>query len=605
MIPRRALAVLLLLAPLGALAACAPTTLVCVVPGAIVGGQARIPLAIAQAGSQEPLSREVAVSKGEVFLADAAGRALPGVTVQTSPAGGFQLNRVPPGQATMVAVRARSASGAPVTLKGLARVGSQGATADVNVATTIATTALLEGQREAIGDFDQASYDKLVAKVYQRLDGITSLDLNDADAVTALFKGWLAGDAEMKALYDRLRAEVTSPKTSLAEQIKALGQAQGTPTDGQLPARSGAGTPAPGGTTAPSAAPSAEASPSPAATPTPSPSPTVLAGDVTTIAGQGAGFADGVGIQARFNTPGGLAFDPAAATPTLYVADTVNNRIRRLDLSDPAQPVVTTIAGSGTAGARDGAGAEAEFNRPIGLAFGSDGALLVVDSLGRSLRRVDVRSTDHPVSTVLSPADKAPLTLPLGVTVDPMSGAIYVTDIGDHTVRRIATGGGGAIVSTLAGGDPANAAGFLEPAGLATDPNGFLWIADSGKGLIRSVAADGTVATFAGRYVASTPGGPGTFGYAEGQGTDAVFARPTGITRHPAGYLVVADAGNNRVRAIDAVGRASLIAGDGAAGNLDGRASAASFDNPSWVAVSPDGTVYVADTGNHRIRRIS
>lgn len=604
MISPRTFACLLLLAPLGVLAACTPTTLVCVVPSAIVGGQARIPLAIAQAGSKEPFSREVAVAKGEVFLADAAGRALPGITVQTSASGGYLLNRVPPGQATMVAVRARAASGASVTLKGLARVGSQGATADVNVATTIATTALLEGQREVIGDFDQASYDKLVAKVYQRLDSLTALDLNDDAAMIAQFKRWMAEDAEMTALYDRLRAEVTSPRVSLADQIKALGQAQGLPTGGQLPPRPAATSPSPAPATQATAAPGATTSPSPDATPSATATPAVLAGDVTTIAGQDAGFTDGVGIAARFNAPGGLAFDPAAATPVLYVADTVNNRIRRIDLADPEIPVVTTIAGTGTAGARDGAGAQASFNRPIGLAFATDGELLVVDSLGPSVRRVNVHADDHPVSTILGPSARTPLVLPIGVTVDPTSGAVYVTDLGDHTLRRMIAGADAPIVSTLAGGSRADDTGFIEPAGVAKDPDGFLWVADSGKGLIRTVAPDGTVATFAGRYTAITPGDAAPFGYAEGSGAEAVFARPLGLARHPDGSLLVADSGNHRIRALWQ-GRSQLVAGSGNAGNADGRASAASFDTPSWVAVSPDGTVYVSDTGNHRIRRIS
>jgi sugar lactone lactonase YvrE len=607
MTPRLVLSLAIALAAAGSLVACAnPLDPTCLATGTIVGGQARLPVALAQAGAQAPYSREVAVAGGDVFLADAAGRALPGLTVRTSDTGAYQVPRIPAGHSFMVAVRAKTASGAPVVLKTLARTGTQGAAAEVNVATTIATTALLEGQREAIGDFDQASYDKLVAQVYRKLEGVTALDLNDEAAVIALFKGWAAQDAELRALYDRLRAEVTNPRIPLAEQIDAIAKAQGAPTGGGLPTRpplAGASPQAGGATSAPSpsASPDATTAPgpgaetpapsaSPSASGTPSASPSVLAGDVTTIAGQEAGFADGVGIQARFNGPGGLAFDPAAATPVLYVADTVNNRIRRVDLADPDHAVVTTVAGTGASGSRDGDGDQAHFDRPSGLAFAPDGTLLVADGAGKALRRVEVRQAPYRVTTVVGGAD-GPFVAPAGLAVDPVSGAIYVTDRGDGAVRRVVTNATPPIVSALVAPAGPDAS---QPAGVVVDPNGYLWVADMSADLIRTVAADGTVATFAGRGS----------GYAEGQGTDAVFRRPTGIARHPDGYLVVADAGNHRIRSLDADGRTALLAGGGAAGRSDGRVTAASFDTPSWVAIAPDGTIYVADTGNHRIRRI-
>ena len=236
----------------------------------------------------------------------------------------------------------------------------------------------------------------------------------------------------------------------------------------------------------------------------------------------------------------------------------------------------------------------ATFNHPVGLAFGADGKLLVADSLGGKIRRVDVQPGYRVETVAALNADGQP-SLPTGITVDPVSGAAYVTDALAKSVFRIANGQSQATRF---------ATGLLAPAGVVADPNRFLWVTDAGQGLVDSVGADGAVSPFVGLYDDPAGGGPSVAGYAEGRGTQARFNRPMGLARHASGFLVVADAGNHRVRSVDPSGQTALLAG-GVPGRLDGRLETAQFQSPSWVAIAPDGSVYVSDTGNHRIRRIS
>lgn len=634
---RRSLLPALLVALACALAACTVGSPPCTpssgrpAPGGIVGGQARIPVALAQANSQEPFSREQAVTKGEVLLVDAAGRALPGRTLEVGATGGFQINRVPAGQSLVVALRTKTATGATIELKGLAQTNDQGDTTDVNAATTIAVAALLEGHRQALGAFDQDKYDQLVAKIYLLLPTVTRLNLADDAAVIALFKTWASADADLKALYDALRAQITKPTMTLAEQVQALAAAQGLPTSASMPARPGAAPagsfgsgaggggqplpssqPATDGTAAtPSSVPTAAPTPVPTGAGTPPipavtafPSVPPLTGAVTTIAGSNAGFRDGDGQTAQFREPAGLAFDPLAATPTLYVADAGNNRVRRIILSDPARPTVQTVAGTGASGISDGPGGDAELATPTGLAFDLDGTLLVTCAQGASVRRIDVRRADAAVSTVWAPEGSGKFAAPAGITVDPVSRAVYMADAGDNLVRRMQGSDPSIAPSRFSAFGGGSAPTMLTPTGVVTDPAGFLWVADTGKALIRRVTADGTVSTAAGRVESGGDNGASAQAYNEGRGEAARFFLPMGLARHPRGFLLVVDSGNNRVRQLDSDGATSLLAGSGAPGTADGSGAEASFNRPGWVAVAPDGSAYVTDVANHRVRRI-
>ncbi|HEX8603419.1 MAG TPA: NHL repeat-containing protein, partial [Pseudoduganella sp.] len=187
---------------------------------------------------------------------------------------------------------------------------------------------------------------------------------------------------------------------------------------------------------------------------------------------------------------------------------------------------------------------------------------------------------------------------PFGVAVAPR-GTVYVADGGDNNrIRTIAPDG---TLATLAGGREGFADGkgvqamFDTPSALALDHLGNLYVADTGNHAVRRIAPDGTVSTLAGK---------GQAGFADGKGNAARFNGPVGIAVDDAGVVYVADTYNDRIRRIAADGTVTTVAGGGRPGAQDGPAVAARFDTPSGIAVAADGTLFVADTGNHAVRRI-
>jgi sugar lactone lactonase YvrE/murein DD-endopeptidase MepM/ murein hydrolase activator NlpD len=187
---------------------------------------------------------------------------------------------------------------------------------------------------------------------------------------------------------------------------------------------------------------------------------------------------------------------------------------------------------------------------------------------------------------------------PFGVAVD-QTGAVYVTDAGDsNSIRRVDPAGW---VGTVTGGiegftDGESAeARFHTPSGLAIDAEGRLYVADTGNHAIRAVSPHGQVTTFA---------GDGTPGHEDGEGRAARFNGPVGVAVHPDGSVLVADTYNDRIRRISPGGFVTTIAGGSEPGYVDGSAADARFDTPCGIAVAPDGTVLVADTGNSAIRAI-
>jgi sugar lactone lactonase YvrE len=196
------------------------------------------------------------------------------------------------------------------------------------------------------------------------------------------------------------------------------------------------------------------------------------------------------------------------------------------------------------------------------------------------------------------PAAAARFSDPFGVAVDPR-GTVYVADGGENNrIRRIAPDG---TVSTFAGGaeglrDGRGAqAAFHTPSAVALDHLGNLYVADTGNHAIRRIGPDGTVTTVAGN------GEPGD---ADGKGAAARFNGPVGVAVDDAGVVYVADTYNDRIRRIAADGTVTTIAGGTRPGDADGVGPAAAFDTPSGITVAPDGTLFVADTGNHAVRRI-
>ena len=319
---------------------------------------------------------------------------------------------------------------------------------------------------------------------------------------------------------------------------------------------------------------------------------------VTTLAGSGKeGFADGAGAEASFFHPSGVAFD---GSENLYVGDFSTQRIRKITPGG----IVSTLAGSGKQGTADGVGTEASFKGPLGLVVDADGNIYVADTDNHLIRKI----TPAGVVTTLAGSGKpafadgdgvaASFHRPHGVSLDKNKN-VLVADTNNNRIRKITPSG---VVSTLAGsGTAGNADGqgteaqFKNPNGLAVDDLGNIYVADCGNNRIRKITPSGVVSTLA---------GSGTAGNADGQGTEAQFKDPNGLAVDGLGNIYVADCGNNRIRKITPSGFVTTLAGSGNKGADDGYGTAASFMDPWSVAVDSFGVVYVADQHNHKIRKI-
>lgn len=264
--------------------------------------------------------------------------------------------------------------------------------------------------------------------------------------------------------------------------------------------------------------------------------------NVTTFAGNTAGFADGAGTSARFCNLVGITTDLQG---NVYVGDVANNRIRKIT---PAG-VVSTLAGSGVGAFSDGNGTSAMFNGPHGVAVDIQGNTYVAEHWNQCIRKVTPAGdvTTLAGNGTIGSADgqgmAATFQYPRGVAVDPQ-GYVYVSDWKNHRIRKITPGG---LVSTLAGSTAGlqdgtgTAAKFNGPEGLIIDSLGNLFVMDRDNSSIRKVTPAGVVTTIAGNGVSS---------YSDGTGTAASFAGPWGIAIDSTGILYVADTGNQRVRKV-------------------------------------------------------
>lgn len=330
------------------------------------------------------------------------------------------------------------------------------------------------------------------------------------------------------------------------------------------------------------------------------------AGVVTTVAGSAgtSGSLDGAGTAARFNSPQGIAVDAAG---NLYVSDTGNSTIRKISVGG----VVTTFAGSAAQpGTADGTGSVARFNFPAGLAVDAAGNVYVADHGSSTVRKIDSGGTvtTYAGSGGITGAADGALNVarfdhPAALSLD-AAGDLYVIDTSNQTVRKISISGG--VVSTLAGspgqGGKADGAGssarFFYPFGIAVTGTGTVYVADTGNHSIRTVAAGGSVSTLAGAV--------GLTGVADGVGGEALFAYPAGLAVDASGTLYIADHNNHTVRKLAAGGAVTTLAGSaGISGSADGQGSAARFNGLTGVAVDGAGNVYVADAGNSTIRKVT
>jgi sugar lactone lactonase YvrE len=329
-------------------------------------------------------------------------------------------------------------------------------------------------------------------------------------------------------------------------------------------------------------------------------------------------------------TANGLAADAAG---NLYVSSGENDKLLKLS---PGGALSTLAGSSGANGGRvNGSGAAAQFLLPTGIVADGSGKLVIVDSGNDSLRQIALSSGavttlagTGPTTAVLfylpgviagvgtnaldgyssgtgsgdGIGNAAAFSYPLGIASDG-GGNFFVADANNATVRQVTAAG---VVTTFAGeaGTMGHADGtgaqarFSAPAAIARDAAGVLYVSDYNAHVVRRIAPGGVVTTLAGTS--------GVAGAADGIGAAATFRYPTGIAVDAAGNVLVVDTGNATVRRITAAGVVSTLAGSaGLKGSSDGRGAAARFATPTGIAIDAAGNLFVADSGNHTVRKLT
>jgi sugar lactone lactonase YvrE len=324
----------------------------------------------------------------------------------------------------------------------------------------------------------------------------------------------------------------------------------------------------------------------------------ITPGVITTVAGNGTvGYSgdDGPATSAELSAPASVAVDAAG---NLYIADTGNNRIRKVDKSG----TITTIAGNGSSGYYgDGGPATSAELYPAALAVDASGNIYIAN--GNRIRKVDKSGT---ITTIAGngssgysgdggPATSAELSYPCGVALD-ASGNIYIADAIDNCIRKVDVSGD---ITTVAGngtmgcsGDdgPATSAELSAPAGVTVDAAGNLYIADCSNNRIRKVDKKGFVTTIAGN---------GARGYSGdgGPAIDSELNSPTGLVMDTSENIYIIDTGNNRIRKVDKKGFITTIAGNGLMdySGDGGPATSADLFYPYGVAVDTAGNLFVTE----------
>ncbi|MCK5082538.1 MAG: hypothetical protein KAR31_06490, partial [Candidatus Omnitrophica bacterium] len=319
---------------------------------------------------------------------------------------------------------------------------------------------------------------------------------------------------------------------------------------------------------------------------------------VTTVAGNGlyggpTGSSVGDGkpaTEAKLYSPSGVAVSPDGS---LYIADTFNNRIRKVDTSG----IITTVAGTGLPG-YSGNGVlatTANLYLPRDVAIGPDGSLYIADTSNNRIRKVD---TDGIITTVMGtgglgfPIDgelavNSKVQWPYGVVIGPDNN-MYV--VGSHYQETYRVDPGGIVTKLLGRGE----------FGIAAGHDNSIYVSEAYNQRVLRVDANRNVTVVAGIYRA------GGYNGDQGLATESRLNYPHGITIREDGSLFIADTTNNRIRRVNSNGIISTIAGNGSAGfrGDGGPAAAARINGPNDITISPDGSLYIADTNNHRIRRV-
>jgi trimeric autotransporter adhesin len=332
---------------------------------------------------------------------------------------------------------------------------------------------------------------------------------------------------------------------------------------------------------------------------------------IQTVAGNGiSAFSgdNGAAATASLSEPFGLAVD---AVGNLYIADTSNHRIRKIDTSG----IITTVAGNGTESfsGDGGAATSATLNTPIGVAVDTAGNLYIADAFNNRIRKVNAAGVittvagngDARFSGDHAAATSASLSAPFGVAVD-KAGNVYIADTSSHRIRKVDTSG---MINTVAGngtegfsgdGGPAARASLNFPTGVTVDRAGNLFITDQSNNRIRKVSTVGVITTVAGN-------GDAGFSGDHAAATSARLNLPIGTAVDAADNLYIADMSNHRIRKVSADGIVTTVAGNGIGGfSGDGSAATrATLNSPGGVAVDMAGNIFVADSLNNRIRKLS
>jgi sugar lactone lactonase YvrE len=328
---------------------------------------------------------------------------------------------------------------------------------------------------------------------------------------------------------------------------------------------------------------------------------------MSTIAGSTFGFQDGT--AAKFYGPRGIVFD---ATGNLYVSDVFNNLIRKVSTTN----VVSTLAGviytAGSSGWVDGDATTGRFYRPISLALNASGDFIVGET--QVVRKVGMTGTVKTLAgdgsatgagSTVGTGTNAKFSNPNGVGID-TDGTIYVSDLSNWLIRKVTPAGVvAAFVGQAASSGYTNAIGtnakFASPAGMVVTGSGTIIMCDAGNHAIRMI----TIST---RQV-TTYAGPTTAVAADlvdGTGTNARFQSPNGIALAPKGDVYIADTFNHAIRKVTTARVVTTIAGQKTGGYVDDVGSYAKFLHPYGVALHPiTGLLYVADSDNNKIRTIS
>ncbi|HEX5000694.1 MAG TPA: hypothetical protein VFY29_20895 [Terriglobia bacterium] len=334
--------------------------------------------------------------------------------------------------------------------------------------------------------------------------------------------------------------------------------------------------------------------------PRPSVIQTIAGGDASGFTGDG-----GPATAARLTFPAGVAIDGAG---NVFIADSGNNRIRRVS----ADGIIVTVAGTGaTAFGGDGGPAVlAPLKAPQGVAVDGLGNLYIADTGNNRIRKVNANGTITTIAGTATagfsgdggPASLAQLNVPIDLAID-RDGNLYITDQGNRRIRKIGVDG---VMSTIAGtgtdgfsgdGGPATMAKLNRPMAVKVDATGNVFIADTNNHRVRKIDGSGVISTVAGT-------GVGDFGGDDGPATAAWLNRPRGLAFDPAGNLFIGDTDNARLRMVTPAGSITTVAGTGTAG-FTGDGGQATMADISLGSIDVDGNGdVVLGGGLNRVRRV-